>query len=142
MFLIKFFIFQWYFLRKIYCFFAGCFLVAHAMFWFRRNVLIFYLGAQSYADKMHGLCRLPSGVKKMSLVFCSKSPAKTLNLFILTKEIESIFSTKQKAVFYTSTNSISCCSVIGRKKSFLSSFFKNELIKLIIKFLSAKFSIF
>ena len=27
------------------------------------------LGAESYADKMHGLCRLHSGVKKISLVF-------------------------------------------------------------------------
>ena len=48
---------------------------------------------------MHGLCRLPSGVKKISLVFLGKSPTKTLSLLILTKLIKSIFPANQKAAF-------------------------------------------
>ena len=50
----------------------------------------FYIHPQSYADKMHGLCRLPLVVKKISLVSCRKISRKTLSLFIPTKWIKSI----------------------------------------------------
>ena len=61
----------------------------------------FYINAQPYADKTHGLYRLSSDVTKISLVFFSvdKCPAKTLSLFILTKWIKSIFSANQKVTF-------------------------------------------
>ena len=72
--------------------FVGCFLVAQAAFWFRRNAFRFYIDAQPYLDKMHGLCRYIQ-------FSVGKYPAKTLSLFIPTKWIISIFSANQEAVF-------------------------------------------
>ena len=74
-FCILFFVYIFYlpkvFLKEILrIFFEGCFVVARAVFSFRRNAFTFYADAESYANKMHSLCSLPSGVKKISFVFC------------------------------------------------------------------------
>ena len=58
------------FLIETLMFFAGCFLVARTVFLFRRKTLWLYTDAQFYTDNMHGLCRLPSDVIKVSLVLC------------------------------------------------------------------------
>ena len=52
------------FLKETLMLFCGMFLVAQTVFCFRRNAFRFYIDAQSYADKMPGLCRLHSGVKR------------------------------------------------------------------------------
>ena len=85
--------------------FARCFLVAQAVFWFRRNEFRFYIGAQSYADKLHGLCRLPSGVKTISLVFCSQMFRINIKFVYSNKmDWKCFFNQSEGSIFANSTN--------------------------------------
>ena len=85
--------------------FARCFLVAEAVFWFRRNEFRFYISAQSYADKLHGLCRLPSGVKTIPLVFCSQMFHINIKFVYSNKMDWKCFSSQSEgSIFANSTN--------------------------------------
>ena len=60
------------FLQDVSLLLGLCFDSEEMRLGFTKNVReLFYIDPQSYTDKMHGLCRLASGVKKISLVFCS-----------------------------------------------------------------------